>query len=107
MKGEIIMSALPTLSPAYTDEKIRKIAQRHTGRISAWVQANTRKRGIYPLNTRYNKLASAISRLSDSEAELDNTELLLVAMSKAKVITTSQLGVLQVNYLRHDSKRNK
>jgi hypothetical protein len=101
------MSALSTLRPAYSDEKIRTIAQRHPGRISAWVQANTRKRGIYQLNTRYNKLASAISRLSDSEAELDNTEQLLVAMSKAKVITTSQLGVLQVNYLRYDSKRNK
>jgi hypothetical protein len=99
------MSALSTLSPAYSDEKIRTIA--HSGRISAWVQANTRKRGIYLLNTRYNKLASAISRLSDSEAELDSIEQLLVAMSKAKVITTSQLGVLQVNYLRHDSKHNK
>jgi hypothetical protein len=101
------MSALSALSPAYSDEKIRTIAQRHPRRISAWVQANSRKRGIYLLNTRYNKLASAISRLSDSEADLDDTELLLVAMSKAKVITTSQLGVLQVNYLRYDSKRNR
>jgi hypothetical protein len=101
------MSALSTLSSAYSDEKIRTIAQKHPGRISAWVQANSRRRGLCLLNTRYKKLASAISRLSDSEAELDSTEQLLVAMSKAKVITTSQLGVLQVNYLRYDSKRNQ
>lgn len=107
MVMEESMSALPDPTQAYSDDKIRTIAQRHPRRISAWVQANASRRGLRLLNTRYNKLASAISRLSDSEAELDNTEKLLVAMSKAKVITTSQMGVLQVNYLRYDSKRGK
>jgi hypothetical protein len=90
---------------AYSDEQIHDIATRHPARISTWVSANANRRGIRFNNTRYYRLASAISRLSDSEAELDSTEQLLVALSKAKVITISQLGVLQVSYLRHDARR--
>jgi predicted LPLAT superfamily acyltransferase len=105
MRASIIGSG-SSITPnqaAYFNKRVT-IATQNPGRISAWASANANRRGIRFNNTRFSKLASAISRLSDSEAELDPTEQLLVALSKAKVITISQLGELQISYLRHSAK---
>jgi hypothetical protein len=46
------------------------------------------------------RFARAVSRLSDSEVDLDPVEELLVAMSRSGIITPFQRGLLQVHYLR-------
>ena len=101
------MSAAVLPDQVYSDDKILEIAKEHPEGIAEWVEANAQRKGISLPNTRYYKLASAISRLSDSETELDHTEKLLVAMSRARLITDSQLGILQVSYLRHSARQRR
>jgi len=50
---------------------------------------------------RRDALARDITRLAGDDVELDETELLLVALARAGVLTGKEASVMQANYLRH------
>jgi hypothetical protein len=56
--------------------------------VAAEIAELARKHGVAYLPTETDALASHLSRLSDSEVEPDDTQTLLVALVRAKVITS-------------------
>lgn len=89
--------------PLFSDNEIKQIVSGTSLDIAKWVRATAVERNISRgLISRQltQRFARAVSRLSDSEVDLDPVEELLVAMSKSGVITPFQRGLLQVHYLR-------
>jgi hypothetical protein len=50
--------------------------------------------------TQLDDLADTYSRLSDAEVELDETELLLLELDRAGILTGKDNGLLHLQYLR-------
>jgi hypothetical protein len=50
--------------------------------------------------TQLDELADTYSRLSDNEIELDETELLLLELDRAGILTGKDNGLLHLQYLR-------
>lgn len=87
----------------FSDNEIKQIVSGTSLDIAKWVRATAVERKISRglINRQLTqRFARAVSRLSDSEVDLDPVEELLVAMSKSGVITPFQRGLLQVHYLR-------
>jgi GrpB-like predicted nucleotidyltransferase (UPF0157 family) len=53
--------------------------------------------------TQLDELADTYSRLSDNEVELDETELLLLELDRAGILTGKDNGLLHLQYL-HEQK---
>jgi hypothetical protein len=56
--------------------------------------------GIIYHQTELDELADTYSRLSDNEIELDETELLLLELGRAGILTGKDNGLLHLQYLR-------
>jgi hypothetical protein len=56
--------------------------------------------GITYHQTEFDELADTYSRLSDNEVELDETELLLLELDRAGILTGKDNGFLHLQYLR-------
>jgi hypothetical protein len=56
--------------------------------------------GITYHQTQLDELADTYSRLSDNEIELDETELLLLELDRAGILTGKDNGLLHLQYLR-------
>jgi hypothetical protein len=87
------------LHPAFSDEDIRAIVEGGSPEIAAWARSTASERGITVTLGVLDDFVKAVTRLSDG-AELDPVEELLVALSKAGLITSHQRGLLQLHYLR-------
>lgn len=90
----------PLMTPVFSDQQIKKIADGTSLGIAKWVRATAKERNISILRMPSDRFARAASRLSDAEADLDQVERLLVALGRSRVITPFQRGLLQVHYLR-------
>jgi hypothetical protein len=58
------------------------------------------RHGVIYNKTPYDELAETITKLSDDEVEMDEVELLLIALERAGVIGSEYVVPLHVNYLR-------
>ncbi len=89
-------------NPAFSNHEIERIAKGTSTSIAEWVHAVARERkiSVRTLRRPSDRFAQAVSRLSDSETNLDQVEELLVALRRSQVITPFQRGLLQVHYLR-------
>ena len=56
--------------------------------------------GVIYRHTQLDELADTYSRLSDNEVELDETELLLLELDRAGILTGKDNGLLHLQYLR-------
>lgn len=89
------------MTPMYSDQKIKQIANGTSLGIAKWVRATAKAQNVSVRQRRLSdKFARAVSRLSDAEIDLDQVEELLVALRRSRVITPFQRGLLQVHYLR-------
>jgi hypothetical protein len=84
----------------FSDEQIQHIASGNRVGIAKWVHSTAAEQHVSIRRTPSERFARAASRLSDAEFDLDQTEELLVALSRARVITPFQRGLLHVHYLR-------
>ena len=56
--------------------------------------------GVSYVKTPYDELAEVITRLSDDDVVMDETELLLIALERAGAIPSEAVVPLHINYLR-------
>lgn len=56
--------------------------------------------GVAYVETPTDKLADAITRLSDDDVHLDEIERLLIALERAGVVASDSVVPLHINYLR-------
>jgi hypothetical protein len=59
------------------------------------------RHGVTYTQTDTDVLAQHITRLSGDDVELDDTELLLIALQRAGYLTGAEATLLQADYLRH------
>lgn len=67
--------------------------------LRAYIADLAKRHGVTYVRTGYDALAEVITRLSDDEVETDETDNLLVALCRAKVIDGSMLVTLLGRYL--------
>jgi hypothetical protein len=75
----------PTIADLTAKQQIDLLADRHK---------------IAYHHTQIDELADTYSRLSDAEVELDETELLLLELDRAGILTGKDNGLLHLQYLR-------
>lgn len=98
MKGErrTFMSAVADFttpeSSVFSEQEIAAIAQGSPENKAVWVKATSNHRGLFFRLRPSDLFASAAARLSDAEVEFDETERLLIALERARVITSSNAG---------------
>lgn len=93
------IDTIPRWSPVFSDHEIRLVAEGDPKGISKWAISTAEARGISLLRGASDIFARAASRLSDAETDLDQTEELLISLSRAHIITPFQRGLLHVHYL--------
>ena len=59
------------------------------------------KHNVRHVAGRWDELASTITRLAGDDVELDETELLLVALGRAGVLSDRETVRMAADYLRH------
>lgn len=96
----VIVSRRSPKTPPFSDQQIRRIADGRSTAIAEWARSTASQRGITVRRMPNDRFVKAVSRLSDGVVDLDPVEELLVALSRAGVITSFQRGLLQVHYLR-------
>ena len=84
----------------WSDKQIQQLAKAGPRSISRWVNSVAVDRNILVHHGPIDNFALAASRLADAETDLDPTEEKLIALRRARVITSYQRGLLQVGYLR-------
>lgn len=72
------------------------------GKIKAasWIRDAARRHAVTVTETPVDTFAAAVSRLSDAGVQLDQTEQLLLALARARVVTDPQRFALHAAYLR-------
>jgi hypothetical protein len=68
--------------------------------VSEFIVGLANSHGVIYHKTPYDELAETITRLSDDDVEMDDVELLLIALERAGVIGSEYVVPLHVNYLR-------
>jgi hypothetical protein len=83
-----------------SEQEINRIAAGARSEIASWVRAKAGERNVSISWRRpTDRFARAVSRLSDAETDFDEIEDLLVALSRSRVLTPYQRGLLQLRYL--------
>ncbi|MEQ1667929.1 MAG: hypothetical protein ABL868_05690 [Sulfuriferula sp.] len=59
-----------------------------------------KQHGVKYVKTSADELAEVITRLADDNVEMDEIELLLIALERAGVVASEQVVPLHVNYLQ-------
>lgn len=68
--------------------------------VSEFIVDLATSHGVNYTKTSYDELAETITNLSDDDVEMDDVELLLIALERAGVIGSEYVVPLHVNYLR-------
>lgn len=68
--------------------------------IAQYITKLAQAHGVQYSMTTNDALAGAITRLADDSVELDEIELLLLALERASVIASENIVPLHINYLR-------
>jgi len=71
-----------------------------TSGLNEYIIGLARQHGVKYVKTSSDELAEVITRLADDNVEMDEVELLLIALERAGVITSEQVVPLHVNYLQ-------
>lgn len=68
--------------------------------LRAYILELAERHGVDYTQTADDELAEIITRLSDDHVELDDVELLLIALERAGVLSSNSIVPLHINYLR-------
>lgn len=68
--------------------------------VGAYIVSLAKLHGVPYIKTAYDDLADMITKLSDDDVELDETELLLIALERAGIIASEDVIPLHISYLR-------
>ena len=68
--------------------------------VGGYITGLAKLHGVSYAKAPSDELAETITRLSDDEVKMDETELLLFALQRSGVITTRDAIALQLSYLR-------
>lgn len=79
------------------DEKTAVIP---TSGLTEYIVGLARRYGVAYIKTPNDELAEVITHLSDDDVEMDNVELLLIALERAGVVASENVVPLHINYLR-------
>ncbi len=72
--------------------------------LRAYIVALAKRHGVTHTKTPCDQLAQVITNLSDDDVEMDDVELLLIALERAGIVPSEQVVALHVNYLREKLK---
>jgi hypothetical protein len=72
--------------------------------LRAYIVALAKRHGVTYTKTPCDQLAEVITNLSDDDVEMDDVELLLIALERAGIVPSEQVVPLHVNYLREKFK---
>jgi len=68
--------------------------------LASYIVGLAQRHGVTYIKTPYDELAEVITRLADDEVEMDDVELLLIALERAGVVASEYVVPLHINYLR-------
>ena len=68
--------------------------------VGGYITGLAKLHAVSYVKTSYDELAEVITRLSDDDVVMDETELLLIALERAGVIPSEAVVPLHINYLR-------
>lgn len=85
-----------TNKPIHSEE----IADIPTSGLEEYIVGLAHRYGVTYLKTPNDELAEVITRLSDDDIEMDDVELLLIALERAGVVANKYVVPLHINYLR-------
>lgn len=71
-----------------------------TTNVGGYISSLATLHGVSYVKTRYDCLAELITQLSDDDVEMDEKELLLIALERAGIIQSEDVVPLHINYLR-------
>jgi hypothetical protein len=75
-----------------------------TSGLCAYFVLLAKRHGVTYTKTPCDQLAEVITNLSDDDVEMDEVELLLIALERAGIVPSEQVVALHVNYLREKLK---
>lgn len=75
-----------------------------TSGLRTHIVALAKRHGVTYTKTTCDQLAEAITNLSGDDVEMDDVELLLIALERAGIVPSEQVVPLHVNYLREKFK---
>lgn len=72
------------------------------GKVEAFVRDLARRHNIAYVQTASDRQCDDFARLSDSEVRFDETELLIIGLGRAKIISDAEEADLHDAYIRND-----
>ncbi len=89
------------MSPTVLDERVDATAPVYPS-VRQYIHDLAARHGVIYQQTALDQLSDAYARLSDSDVELDETENLITALRRAKVISDDEGSDLHDAYIRGD-----
>jgi hypothetical protein len=77
-----------------------KMVEIPTSGLGAYIMDLSHRYGVTYIKTPDDELAVLITQLSDDDIEMDDVELLLIALERAGVVASENVVPLHINYLR-------
>jgi hypothetical protein len=71
-----------------------------TSGVEHYITGLARQHGVSYVKTPDDALANIITSLADDDVEMDDVELLLIALERAGVVPSNAVVPLHINYLR-------
>lgn len=68
--------------------------------VAEFIKSLAKTHGVAYVQTPHDAMADVITRLADDDVQLDEIELLVIALVRAGVVSSEHVVPLQVNYLR-------
>lgn len=68
--------------------------------LETYIVGLAHRYGVTYSKTSNDELAEVITRLSDDDVEMDDVELLLIALERAGIVASKYVVPLHINYLR-------
>lgn len=70
-----------------------------TTRVAEYISGLARRHGVAYIPTATDHLAKVLTHLSDDDVDLDNTELLIIALERAGLLPNEEVIHIHSNYL--------
>lgn len=80
--------------------KPKKMAVIPTSGLEEYIVGLAKRHSVAYAKTPHDELAEVITRLADDDVEMDDVELLLIALERAGVLASEYVVPLHINYLR-------
>lgn len=88
------------MTPTNRTVQLMGVSNVPTSGFKEYVVGLAQQHGITYVRTPYDELAEAITRLSDDDIEMDDVELLLIALERAGVVPSANILPLHYGYLK-------